>query len=41
MKWKSAIFALLLLSAPCNLAEASPAYPLEELLKRAEIVYEC
>jgi hypothetical protein len=39
MKWKSAIFALLLLSARCNLAEASPAYPLEELLKRAEIVY--
>ncbi|MBO0859753.1 MAG: hypothetical protein J2P21_15085 [Chloracidobacterium sp.] len=40
MKWKSVILTLLLLlSTPRNHAEASPDYSLEELLKRAEIVY--
>jgi hypothetical protein len=40
MKWKSVIFALLLLvSPPRNLAEVAPAYPLEGLLKRAEFLY--
>jgi|SRR5262245_2652770 len=39
MKWKSAILTLLLLSTPRSLAEAAPAYDLEGLLRRAEIVY--
>jgi hypothetical protein len=39
MKWKSAILTLLLLSAPRSPVGAAPAYSLEELLKRAEIVY--
>jgi hypothetical protein len=39
MKWKSAILTLLLLSAPRSPVEAAPAYSLEGLLKRAEIVY--
>src|SRR5215468_4133891 len=39
MKWKSAILTLLLLSAPRGPVEAAPAYSLEGLLKRAEIVY--
>ena len=39
MKWKSAFLTLLLLSAPRSPVEAAPAYSLEGLLKRAEIVY--
>jgi len=39
MKWKSAILILLLLSTPPSHPEAAPAYSLEGLLKRAEIVY--
>jgi hypothetical protein len=39
MKWKSAILTLLLLSTPRSPVEAAPAYSLEGLLKRAEIVY--
>jgi len=39
MKLKSAILTLLLLATPRSLVEAAPAYSLEGLLTRAEIVY--